>query len=135
MLVKPGSMQATSMLDVDLRLLESAPKHLEQHTRLRLHIGTVEALGRVVLLRASTLEPGQQTMAQIRLERPVVAAFGDRFVVRRYSPAVTIGGGTVLDPSPDKHREGEISAALRLDDLSEGSLSAAVIAWVRHRGR
>ncbi|MEE3264059.1 MAG: selenocysteine-specific translation elongation factor [Candidatus Latescibacterota bacterium] len=134
-LIQPGSLQATSMLDVDLRLLESAPKHLEQRTRVRIHIGTTEALGRVVLLRDTTLEPGQQAMAQIRLEKPVVAAFGDRFVVRRYSPAVTIGGGTVLDPSPDKHREGEGSVALLLDELTGESMTTAVIAWVRHRGR
>ncbi|MBT7595638.1 MAG: selenocysteine-specific translation elongation factor [Gemmatimonadetes bacterium] len=134
-LTVPGSLQATSMLDVDLRLLASAPKALEQRTRVRVHIGTVEALGRVVLLREPTLAAGERTVAQIRLERPVAAAHGDRFVVRRYSPAVTIGGGVVLDPAPAKHREGESDAAVALEGLRDVPLAAALIAWVRHRRR
>ncbi|MBT3343025.1 MAG: selenocysteine-specific translation elongation factor [Gemmatimonadetes bacterium] len=134
-LAVPGSLRATSMLDVDLRLLASAPKAVEQRTRIRLHIGTVEVLGRVVLLQAEPLIAGERAMAQIRLEKPVVAAHGDRFVVRRYSPAVTIGGGVVLDPQPQKHREGESAADVALAELVEIDLHVALGTWTRHRGR
>lgn len=131
----PGSLRSTSMLDVDLRLLASAPKALEQRTRIRFHIGTVEVLGRIVLLESGFLAPGDRAVAQIRLEKPVVATHGDRFVMRRYSPAITIGGGVVLDPQPKKHREAELSAATALMQLRDVPRATALAAWIHQRGR
>jgi len=91
---------ATTTLDVALELLPGARKPLAVRTRIRVHLGTAEVLGRVAQVRS--IAPGETGLARLLLERPVVARAGDRFVVRSFSPVTTIGGGVVLDPFPPK---------------------------------
>ena len=91
---------ATSTLDVALELLPTAHKPLAARTRVRVHLGTAEVLGRVAQVRA--IGPGDSGLARLLLERPLVARGGDRFVIRSFSPVTTIGGGEVLDPFPPK---------------------------------
>ena len=91
---------ATSTLDVALELLPSAHKPLAARTRVRVHLGTAEVLGRVAQVRA--IGPGDSGLARLLLERPLVARGGDRFVIRSFSPVTTTGGGEVLDPFPPK---------------------------------
>ena len=91
---------ATSTLDVALELLPAARKPLAARTRIRVHLGTAEVLGRVAQVRA--IAPGASDLARLLLERPLVARGGDRFVIRSFSPVTTIGGGEVLDPFPPK---------------------------------
>jgi len=90
----------TSTLDVALELLPAARKPLAVRTRIRVHLGTAEVLGRVAQVRA--IVPGETGTARLLLEHPIVARGGDRFVVRSFSPVTTIGGGVVLDPFPPK---------------------------------
>jgi selenocysteine-specific elongation factor len=103
-LAPAGRLRSSSMLDARLQLLNSAPRILRSRSRVRLHIGAAEALARVVLLGQSELAPGASSFAQLRLETPTVALPGDHFIVRSYSPVVTIGGGVVIDSLPSKHR-------------------------------
>ncbi len=103
-LAPAGRFVATHMLDVSLQLLKSAPKPLRSRSRVRLHHGTAEALARVILLGQTELAPGGKTFAQLRLETPLLALPQDRFIVRSYSPASTIGGGIIIDGLPLKHR-------------------------------
>ncbi|HEY7192244.1 MAG TPA: selenocysteine-specific translation elongation factor [Gemmatimonadales bacterium] len=91
---------ATSMLDVSLELLPALRKPLALRTRVRVHLGTAEVLGRVAQVRE--IAPGQTALTRLLLERPIVARGGDRFVIRSFSPVTTIGGGVVLDPYPPK---------------------------------
>ncbi len=91
---------ATRTLDVALELLPAARKPLAVRTRIRVHLGTAEVLGRVAQVRA--IVPGETGTARLLLEHPIVARGGDRFVVRSFSPVTTIGGGVVLDPFPPK---------------------------------
>jgi selenocysteine-specific elongation factor len=91
---------ATTTLDVALELLPGARKPLAVRTRIRVHLGTAEVLGRVAQVRS--IAPGETGLARLLLERPLVARGGDRFVVRSFSPVTTIGGGVVLDPFPPK---------------------------------
>jgi selenocysteine-specific elongation factor len=91
---------ATATLDVALELLPGARKALAVRTRIRVHLGTAEVLGRVAQVRS--IAPGETGLARLLLERPLVARGGDRFVVRSFSPVTTIGGGVVLDPFPPK---------------------------------
>ena len=91
---------ATNTLDVALELLPAARKPLAVRTRIRVHLGTAEVLGRVAQVRA--IVPGETGTARLLLEHPIVARGGDRFVVRSFSPVTTIGGGVVLDPFPPK---------------------------------
>jgi selenocysteine-specific elongation factor len=97
-LATPGYLQTTRRLLVDLRVLSSSPIPLKDRTEINLHIGTREVQTRVVL-KGRRLEPGEKGYAELRLSEPIVAAWGQRFILRRVSPAVTIGGGTILDPA------------------------------------
>jgi selenocysteine-specific elongation factor len=90
----------TSTLDVALELLPTAKKPLAVRTRIRVHLGTAEVLGRLAQVRA--IAPQETSVARLLLERPLVARGGDRFVIRSFSPVTTIGGGVVLDPFPPK---------------------------------
>ncbi|MBI4532142.1 MAG: selenocysteine-specific translation elongation factor [Candidatus Latescibacteria bacterium] len=103
-LVTPGYLQPGVVFDGRLTLLRHAPKSLRNRGRLRIHLGTKEFLGRVILLEHEELIPGASGFVQIRLEAPGVAIRGDRFVIRRYSPPLTIGGGVILDPHPSRHK-------------------------------
>jgi selenocysteine-specific elongation factor len=128
---RPGELSPTSLLDVSLSLLPSAPAALKDLARVRFHQGTSELLARVKLLDRVRLEPGQEAFAQLRLERPGCCLPSDRFVVRRYSPPVTIGGGTVLDALPGKHR-GAIDPVLlgRLDRLGSAPPDEALMIYL-----
>ena len=100
-LATAGYLQTTRRLLVDLRVLTSSPMTLKDRVEVNLHIGTREVETRVIL-KGRRLEPGQRGYAELRLSAPIVAAFGQRFILRRVSPAVTIGGGRILDPAiPD----------------------------------
>jgi selenocysteine-specific elongation factor len=95
----------TSRLDVQLELLATAPSPLTDDARVRLHHGTSEVMARVTLLDGRReLPPGNVGFAQLRLEAPLLALPDDRFILRRYSPATTIGGGKVLDAHPPRRR-------------------------------
>jgi selenocysteine-specific elongation factor len=88
----------TTALDVAVELLPSARKALAARTRIRVHLGTAEVLARVAQVRS--IAPGENGVARLLLERPLVARGRDRFVIRSFSPVTTIGGGVVLDPFP-----------------------------------
>ncbi len=129
-LAKEGSLLTSYMLNASLTLLEDVSAALKNRTRIRLHLGSQEVFGRIVLLEGETLSPGKTTLVQFRLERLVCARHGDRFIVRSYSPMFTLGGGMVIDPSPSKSRRvlHELSGRLRrLHDGDENVRSAEVI--------
>ena len=115
LLVQTGYFETTYMIDARLHMLPDAPAHVTNRTRVHLLMGPREVLARVVLLEGETLLPGESQLVQLRLEEPGVAARGDRFVIRRYSPVQTLGGGVVLDPQPVKHRRfrDDVNDALR----------------------
>ncbi len=99
-----NGLRPTTRVDIHLRLLPSAPKPLKHRTQVRFHTGTLEILGRVVLLEAEELKPGQGQFAQLRFAEPVAVLPGDRAVIRSYSPIQTLGGAEVLNVMPQKHR-------------------------------
>ncbi len=100
----PGSLFPTNRLDGKLHLLKSYEKTLKNRARLRLHTGTSEIICRLVLLDRDTLSPGETAFVQFVLESPNVALPQDRYVVRTFSPLMTIGGGIILDAAPNKHK-------------------------------
>jgi selenocysteine-specific elongation factor len=93
------------MLDVELSLLPGE-RPLRDQARVRVHLASAEALGRV-RLPGGELRAGDTAIGQIRLERASVASRGDRLVLRSYSPSLTIGGARVLDPLPRKRRSSD----------------------------
>lgn len=99
-LIEPGAFAPSRILDAEIELLGDA-RPLKHGTRVRLHQGTAEVLGRVGLAplpEGEALAPGARGFVRVRLEQPIVVTRGDRFILRAYSPVRTIGGGVVLDP-------------------------------------
>ncbi|MBI3455973.1 MAG: selenocysteine-specific translation elongation factor [Candidatus Rokubacteria bacterium] len=121
----PGLLRPTFMLDATCELLADAPAPLKARQRVRFHIGTSEVMARVHLLDSDQLEPGSRGYVQLRLEAPVVALPCDRYVIRSYSPMVTIGGGELLDVAPAKARRSPALVA-RLAILGRGAPDAVI---------
>ena len=90
----------TMAMDAEISVDAGAPRVLNSGARARVLIGTEEVMARV--LPRTPITQGRSGLARIALEHPVVARGGDRFVIRSYSPVVTIGGGRVLDPDPPR---------------------------------
>jgi selenocysteine-specific elongation factor len=120
-LVTPGRYPATYMLDVTLTVLKDAPRPLKHRAQVRFHIGTSEIMGRVILLDRNEVKPGEEVFAQLRLEEPAVAAPQDRYVLRSYSPVMTIAGGTILDTLPAKHKRYRPEVLEHLTVLRDGT--------------
>ncbi|MEM9380942.1 MAG: selenocysteine-specific translation elongation factor [Planctomycetota bacterium] len=95
----PGYFAAQSMVGARLRSLRTAERPIVNRMPVRVHTGTAEGVGEVVLLDAEEIAPGEEGLVQFRLEQPLVCAPGDRFVLRLASPLVTLGGGTILEES------------------------------------
>jgi selenocysteine-specific elongation factor len=132
-LCPPGIFTPTSAFDVHIELLESAAP-IVRRKRIRFHIGTAELIGHAVLLGQDVLEPGHSAFAQILLERPTFALPGDRFIIRQYSPMITLGGGEILDGRPERHRRSDPTVPERLHVLSEPSLQIRIGALVAASG-
>jgi len=98
-------LRATQIVDATLSVLPNAARTLRSRTRVRVHIHGAEVLARLqVLTEGGQLAPGDTGFVQLRLEAPVVAVFGERFIIRSYSPSQTAAGGLILDPFAAKHR-------------------------------
>ncbi|MEC8943981.1 MAG: selenocysteine-specific translation elongation factor, partial [Acidobacteriota bacterium] len=124
LLVTPNALSATYMIDARLHMLSD--HSLEQLQRVRFHHGATEILCRVAILESEEVGAGSSELVQLRLETPYACAPGDQFVVRRYSPMLTIGGGTVLDNLPSKHRPGDSTTIELLRRLEGGTLKDRV---------
>jgi selenocysteine-specific elongation factor len=95
-LAPPATFQTTSVIDVELSVLASA-KPLKDRARVHFHSYTFETVATVVLYDRKQVDPGATALAQLRLSEPALVLPGDRFIIRRFSPVVTIGGGVVLE--------------------------------------
>lgn len=129
--VTPSSFRATTSLDVYLRLLDNTPV-LKSRSRVHFYVGTSETVARVIIYGKEDLKAGEDCFCQLRLQDPVVTVSGDRFIIRRFSPLETLGGGEILDPFPIKRRRKEGT-----DDLSvlhRGSLDQKISLKVQKAG-
>ncbi|MEZ4524463.1 MAG: selenocysteine-specific translation elongation factor [Desulfobacterales bacterium] len=123
----PDALMPSYMLDVFLHYLAGNKKPVKNRTAVRFHAGTAEILGNLILLENDELAPGESAAAQLRLDTPVALVKDDRFVIRSISPVRTIGGGTVLNPVPRKHKrlKPDVTAKLRaLADLPPEQIAA-----------
>jgi selenocysteine-specific elongation factor len=121
----PKSLKPTIRLDARLNLLKSYGQELRNRERIRLHIGTDEIIARLVLLERGSAQPGESSLAQFICEAPTVALPGDHFVIRSFSPLVTIGGGIILEGAPAKHKREDTQVIEALKKL-EGSLGESI---------
>ncbi len=128
------SLKPTYILDTILHLLASAPKPLKNRTRVRLHVGTMEVLGRIIILGQEELLPGEDAYTQLLLEEPTVALPGDRFIIRSYSPVATIGGGEILDAFPLRHKRSSPNLKAELDILLKTAPEEKIKLHLRRAG-
>ena len=120
--VHPETYQATNMMDVWCTLLKDADAPLNHNTEVKLFLGAAEVMARVRLLGVQQLEPGGEAFLQLMLKEPVVALRQDRFIIRRPSPAATIGGGQVIDPHPQhRHKRFNSNRIEELESLLVGT--------------
>jgi len=96
--------RSSRLPDTRVELISRLANPLKNNTELVVYLGTREILGRIILLGAKTLQPGESTFAQLRFKEGVATRIGDYFIIRKPSPAETIGGGTILDPLASKHK-------------------------------
>ena len=120
-LTRPGTLTATTRLDVFFEYLPGTEKKMKNRSLVRFHGGTSEIIARIILLSQDELPPGGSDYGQIILESPFVAVAGDRFVVRSYSPVMTIGGGVIIDPLPRKHKRHAAAILRECELLREGT--------------
>jgi selenocysteine-specific elongation factor len=119
-LVPARVFDTTERLDARIALLRSA-KPLKNRARVHFHQGTAEAIAEVILLDgANQLAAGESAFGQLRLEEPVLVLPGDRFILRQFSPVVTIGGGTVLDARAPRHKRKDAAVAPFLEIWERG---------------
>ncbi|MEW6308932.1 MAG: selenocysteine-specific translation elongation factor [Bacillota bacterium] len=119
-LAAAGYLAPTQSIGASLKLLSSAPRPLLQRARVHLHTGTTEVLARVVTLEGTEVAPGQEALVWLRIERPVVVARDDRYIIRSYSPMHTIGGGVVIAPRLTVRRGGRAPVAEYLRQRLQG---------------
>jgi selenocysteine-specific elongation factor len=118
----PDTFSSTRRMDVAFDLLPDSRFPLEHNTEVKLFIGAAEVIARVRLIGTELLTPGESGWLQVETPEPVVAARGDRYILRRPSPGETIGGGVVLDPNPRwRHKRFSDQVLARLKALSKGS--------------
>jgi selenocysteine-specific elongation factor len=142
-LAPPATFEPTTRADVRLRLLSSAPRPLRDRARVHFHSYTMESVAEIVLHRSKDsspagstklgppqLLPGQETFARLKLREPALLLPGDRFIIRQFSPVVTIGGGVVLDAAPMRHTP---ALADFLGVMTEGSAERILLTRIARR--
>ena len=106
-LAPPATFETTRRADVSLRLLSSAARPLKNRARVHFHSYTMETVAEVLLHGTKQIAPGEQALARFKLPQAALLLPGDRFILRQFSPVVTIGGGTVLDAAPIPRMPGQ----------------------------
>ncbi|MGC1647330.1 MAG: SelB C-terminal domain-containing protein, partial [Candidatus Sulfotelmatobacter sp.] len=99
-LAPPATYTTTCRVDVQLSLLPAAPRPLKSRMRVHFHSNTMETVAEIALHASKQLAPGAQALARLKLPEMALLLSGDRFILRQFSPVVTIGGGVVLDSAP-----------------------------------
>lgn len=117
--VTPARFTQSKTLDVFFRLLPNTPS-LKTRSLLHFYAGTSETVARIILYEKEELKAGETAYCQFRLHDPVVVMSGDRYIVRRFSPLETLGGGEILDPSPLRRRRKDGTGDLEI--LHSGTL-------------
>src|SRR5271157_3264723 len=132
-LATADTFHSTSRVDALLSLLPSA-KPLKDGARVHFHAYTTETVAEARLYGTKQLKPGYETYAQLRFAVPMLLLPGDRFIVRQFSPVVTIGGGLVLDASPATRKQRAEDATAFLNTMRHGSPEQVLAARVARRG-
>jgi selenocysteine-specific elongation factor len=124
-LAHPGSISATTAVDVRMRAVTYISRPVRHNLTVTFHTGSAEVEGKLLLLDAKEVPPGGEAWAQVRLTGPVVALRGDRFIIR--DPNDTLGGGAIIDTNVPRHRRFDPKTIARLQTLERGSPEDALL--------
>ena len=127
-LAAKDAVTVTNMIDVRLNVFSSSDRIILNNSRVHLYTGSDEVITKVILLDRDALAADEECYAQLRLEEPAAVRRGDRFIVRFYSPIITIGGGVVLDTLPAKHRRNREEVLAGMEILDKGSIRDILLA-------
>ena len=120
-LIHPGQYEATRRVDARFRLLTGASTPMMHNREVKVFVGTGESMSTLRLLGIDELKPGQEGWIQLELQHALVCARGDPFILRRPSPAETLGGGTIIDSQPaGRHKRFESNVIASLGTLAAG---------------
>ncbi len=133
-LVPPGCAVVTRLFDALVEVVGDAPVPVEHRMRVRMHHGTAEVMARVRIAGSRRIEPGATAACQLRLEAPVAVLPGDRFVIRRFSPVCTLGGGSVCEIDPPRRRLVPAAWEERVRELAEADPPRRLAVAVRDAG-
>jgi selenocysteine-specific elongation factor len=126
--VSPDRFVPTHMIDAKLEMLRDAPL-VKSRSRVHFYAGTAETIARVIIYGIDEVKAGESCYCQFRLEDPVVVLSGDRYIIRRFSPLETIGGGEILDPHPIRRKKKMGTEDLEL--FEKGTLSERIETLVK----
>jgi selenocysteine-specific elongation factor len=130
MIIADRLLHSTTMIDVKLRLFEHA-RSLDLWSQVIFHLGTYERQGRVHLIDHGKLMAGETGLAQIHLDTPCVAQYGDHFVIRSTSNDITVGGGEIIDTAPLHHRRRTEKLLHNMTRIAQGNAAELIAAEVR----
>jgi len=129
--VVPERFTPTRKIDAGLELLADAPA-VKTKSLVHFHLGTSETIARIILVGKTEVRAGERCYCQFRLREPVIAMSGDRYIIRRFSPVETIGGGEILDPLSFRRSRKEGEGDLEI--FESGTLSDKIAAKVKRAG-
>ncbi|MBQ2305518.1 MAG: selenocysteine-specific translation elongation factor, partial [Firmicutes bacterium] len=134
-LAKAGSLETGRMLDVKLEMLKDTERKILNNARVHFYSGSTEVLAKVILLDRDAAEKGDVCYCQFRLEEDVALKRNDRFVVRFFSPMITVGGGKILEVTPRKHKRFDERALEDLRIKDQGSEKEIMDLVLREKSR
>ena len=129
----PDAVTVTNLIDAEITIFSSADRVVLNNSRVHLYCGSDEVLCKVILLDRDALSAGETAYAQLRLEEPAAVRRGDRFIIRFYSPIITVGGGRIIDAQPAKHKRNRPEVLAGMDVLAKGSIDEIVYAKAGER--
>jgi selenocysteine-specific elongation factor len=133
-LVSPGSIEPSHMIDARLFYLPENVRPLRNREQVKFYFGTSEIVGNVVILDSDEIAPGHEAFVQIRLTEPAVTVPGDRFIVRLLSPVITIGGGEVLNAVARKHKRFREEVIHDVSTLALGKEEERALVFIKDAG-
>lgn len=129
--VIPGKFIPTKKIDAKVEMLLYAPV-LKSKSLVHFHLGTSETIARIILYGRNEIKGGENCYCQFRLREPVIAISGDRYIIRRFSPVDTIGGGEVLDSMPSRRGLKEGTDDLKI--FEKGTLEENIAIKIQKAG-
>jgi selenocysteine-specific elongation factor len=131
-LVAVDTLSPVDAVDAEVRVLPTAPA-LKHRARIHLHAFTSEVMATVSVYGYEDIRPGTTALMRLKLDKPIVLAPGDRFVLRQPAPVATIGGGRILDCTPEPRQRKSATLAF-LEHLRHASIPEQLVLRVKCRG-